>query len=65
VVSNFEIGKNEMKLLVEYESVASVDELKLRIVAAIEIDTPQLLENIWRKTEDPHEHVTSEERRTC
>jgi hypothetical protein len=29
----------------EYESVTSVDELKHRIGAAIEIDTPQMLEN--------------------
>jgi hypothetical protein len=31
--------------------VTFLDELKLRIVAAIETITPQMLENTWRKTE--------------
>jgi hypothetical protein len=31
--------------------VTSLDELKLRIVAAIETVTPQMLENTWRETE--------------
>jgi hypothetical protein len=31
--------------------VTSPDELKLRIVAAIETVTPQMLENTWRETE--------------
>jgi hypothetical protein len=31
--------------------VTSLDELKLRIVAAIETVTPQTLENTWRKIE--------------
>jgi hypothetical protein len=31
--------------------VTSLDELKLRIVAAIETDTPQMLENTWREIE--------------
>jgi hypothetical protein len=31
--------------------VTSLDELKLRIVVAIETVTPQMLENIWRKIE--------------
>jgi hypothetical protein len=31
--------------------VTSLDELKLRIIAAIEIFTPQMLENTWRETE--------------
>jgi hypothetical protein len=29
--------------------VTSLDELKLRIVAAIETVTPQMLENTWRE----------------
>jgi hypothetical protein len=31
--------------------VTSLDELKLRIVAAIETITPQMLENTWREIE--------------
>jgi hypothetical protein len=31
--------------------VTSLDELKLRIVAAIETVTPQMLENTWREIE--------------
>jgi hypothetical protein len=31
--------------------VTPLDELKLRIVAAIETVTPQMLENTWRKIE--------------
>jgi hypothetical protein len=31
--------------------VISLDELKLRTVAAIETATPQMLENTWRETE--------------
>jgi hypothetical protein len=31
--------------------VTSLDELKLRIVAAIETATPQMLENTWREIE--------------
>jgi hypothetical protein len=31
--------------------VTSLDELKLRIVAAIEIVTPQMPENTWREIE--------------
>jgi hypothetical protein len=31
--------------------MTSIDELKLRIVAAIETISPQLLENTWRETE--------------
>jgi hypothetical protein len=32
-------------------AVISLDKLKLRIVAAIETVTPQILENTWRETE--------------
>jgi hypothetical protein len=36
----------------EYKTpVTSLDELKLRIVAAIETVTPQILENTWREIE--------------
>jgi hypothetical protein len=31
--------------------VTSLDELKLRIVAAIETVTPQMLENTWKEIE--------------
>jgi hypothetical protein len=31
--------------------VTSLDELKLRIVAAIETVTPRMLENIWKEIE--------------
>jgi hypothetical protein len=31
--------------------VTSLDELKLRIVAVVERDTPRMLENSWRETE--------------
>jgi hypothetical protein len=31
--------------------VASLDELKLRIVAAVETITPEVLENTWREIE--------------
>jgi hypothetical protein len=31
--------------------VSSLDELKLRIVAAIETVTPQMQENTWKETE--------------
>jgi hypothetical protein len=31
--------------------VTSLDELKLRTVAAIETATPQILKNIWRETQ--------------
>jgi hypothetical protein len=31
--------------------VTSLDELKLRIVAAVETVTPQMLENTWREIE--------------
>jgi hypothetical protein len=35
----------------EYESAISLDELKLRIVDALETVTLQMLENSWRKIE--------------
>jgi hypothetical protein len=31
--------------------MTSLDELKLRTVAAVETATPQMLENTWRETE--------------
>jgi hypothetical protein len=39
------------KDIVYKTSVTSLDELKLRIVAAIETVTPQMLENTWREIE--------------
>jgi hypothetical protein len=39
------------KDIVYMNPVTSLDELKLRIVAAIKTVTPQMLENIWRETE--------------
>jgi hypothetical protein len=38
-----------VKDIVYKASVTFLDELKLRIVAAIEIVTPQMLENTWRE----------------
>jgi hypothetical protein len=40
-----------VKDIVYKTPVTSSDELKLRIVAAIETVTPQMLENTWRETE--------------
>jgi hypothetical protein len=40
-----------VKDMVYKTSVTSVDQLKLRIVAAIETVTPQMLENTWREIE--------------
>jgi hypothetical protein len=31
--------------------VTSLEDLKLRIIAAIETGTPQMLENTWKETE--------------
>jgi hypothetical protein len=40
-----------VKDIVHKTPVTSLDELKLRIVAAIETVTPQMLENTWREIE--------------
>jgi hypothetical protein len=40
-----------VKGIVYTTSVTSLDELKLRIVAAIETVAPQMLENTWREIE--------------
>jgi hypothetical protein len=40
-----------VKDIVSKTPVTSLDELKLRIVAAIETVTPQMLENTWREIE--------------
>jgi hypothetical protein len=40
-----------VKDIVYRTPVTSLDELELRIVAAIETVTPQMLENTWRETE--------------
>jgi hypothetical protein len=40
-----------IKAIVYKTLVTSLDELKLRIVAAIETVTPQMLENTWREIE--------------
>jgi hypothetical protein len=40
-----------VKNIVYKTPVTSLDELKLRIVAAIETVTPQILENTWRDIE--------------
>jgi hypothetical protein len=45
-----------VKDIVYNTPVTSLDELKLRIVAAIEMVTPQMLENTWRETEY-HLHI--------
>jgi hypothetical protein len=43
--------------------VTSLDELKLRSIAANETVTPQMLETTWR--EIPLGHLTCHERRAC
>jgi hypothetical protein len=40
-----------VKDIVYKTPVTSLDEMELRIVAAIETVTPQMLENTWRETE--------------
>jgi hypothetical protein len=40
-----------VKDIVYKTPVITLDELKLRIVAAVETVTPQMLENTWRETE--------------
>jgi hypothetical protein len=40
-----------VKDIVNKTPVTSLDEMKLRIVAAIETVTPQMLENTWREIE--------------
>jgi hypothetical protein len=45
--------------------VTSLDELKLRIVAAIETVTPQMLENTWKEIEILLGHLTCRDWRAC
>jgi hypothetical protein len=51
VANSLQTGNMKTKLLMEYKNAISLNVLKLRIVAVIEIITPQTLQNAWRKIE--------------
>jgi hypothetical protein len=54
-----------IKNIVYKTLVTSLNELKLRIVAAIETVTPKMLENTWKEREYPLDILTYHERCAC